>query len=520
MKNRFANLVRVRLRRMAYLYAATLVLFFLVSTSAQTAADRNIRITLLQVNDVYQISPIDRGTRGGLARLATLRRKIATESPHTLFLLGGDTLAPSVASSIFKGRQMIALWNAVGLDYAVLGNHEFDFGDDVLRERMKESRFTWLGANVFDRRARKTFGDTPLFVVREFEGVKIGLFGVLTPETQRASKPSANVEFRDPCETAKRIAGEIRARGAQIVIALTHLTMRQDKALAACAPIDVIIGGHEHTLLQSLAGRTPIFKMGSDARNVGRIDLNIDRATGKLTSIDWEIIPVTNEVSDDPQVAALVAEYEKRLSAELDKTVGSTLVQLDARQRPSRSGETNLGSFVADAFRQVMKADAAIINGGSIRSNVTFGPGTLTKRDLLSILPFENHVVKVEVTGAILREALEHGVSRIVEEREAGQFPQISGMRFVFDGRLPPGKRVVSVTVNEQPLDERKTYTLATSAYVLGGGDGYAMLRAARPLVNPEEGPTEADVLINAVAQAGEIKPQTDGRIRRLDGEK
>ena len=518
MKNRFIRLAR--LRYAPFLCAVILILLVLVSASAQTAAERNVRISLLQVNDVYQISPTNNGTRGGLARLATLRRKIAVESPHTLFLLGGDTLAPSVASNIFKGRQMIDAWNAVGLDYAVLGNHEFDFGDDVLLERMKESRFAWLGANVFDRRTGKTFGDTPPFVIRELGGVKIGLFGVLTPETGRASKPSENVEFRDPCETAKRIVPEMRARGAQVVIALTHLTMRQDKALAACAPVDVIIGGHEHTLLQSLVGSTPIFKMGSDARNLGRIDLNVDRATGKLTSIDWEIVPVTNEVSDDPQVAVLVAEYEKRLSAELDKSIGSTLVQLDARQRANRSGETNLGSFVADTFRQAMKADVAIINGGSIRSNATFGPGSLTKRDLLSILPFENHVVKVEVTGVVLREALEHGVSRVAEEREAGQFPQISGVQFAFDGRLPAGRRVVSVKVNGQPLDDRKTYTLATTAYVLGGGDGYMMLRVARPLVNAEEGPTEADVLINAVAQAGEIKPQTDGRIRRLDGEK
>ncbi|MBA2340289.1 MAG: 5'-nucleotidase C-terminal domain-containing protein [Pyrinomonadaceae bacterium] len=350
--------------------------------------------------------------------------------------------------------------------------------------------------------------------------MKIGLFGVLTPETARTSKASADVQFLDPCETARKTAAEIRAQGAQVVVALTHLTMRQDKALAACAPLDVIIGGHEHSLLQSLAGRTPIFKMGSDARNLGRIDLNIEAATGKLTSIDWEIIPVTNEVPDEPQVAILIAEYEKRLSAELDKVVGSTGVQLDARQETNRSRETNLGSFVADAYRQALKADVALLNGGSIRTNATFGPGALTKRDLLSILPFENHLVKIEVTGALLREALEHGVSQVVEEREAGQFPQISGMRFVFDGRRPSGKRVVSVSINNQPLDDRKTYTLATSAYVYGGGDGYTMLRSARPVINAEEGPVEADVLINAVAQEGrEIKPQRDGRIRRLDDE-
>ena len=486
------------------------------ATATAAARERTVRVTLLQVNDVYQISPVDRGTRGGLERLATLRGRIVAESPHTLYLLGGDTIAPSVASNIFKGRQMIALWNATGLDYAVLGNHEFDFGDAVLRERMKESRFGWLGANVIDRQTGKPFGDMPPFVVREFGGIKVGLFGVLTPDTARASKAGPDVEFRDPCETAKKTVPLMRAAGAQVIVALTHLTMSQDKEMARCAPIDVIIGGHEHTVLQSLAGRTPIFKMGSDGRNLGRIDLNISGTTGALDSIDWEVIPVTSDIPEEPASAALAAEYEKTLSVELDQFVGRTSVALDARQETNRTQETNLGSFIADAYRKWAGADVALMNSGSVRSNTTFGPGALTKRDVLSILPFENHIVKVEVKGAILRAALEYGVSRVVEDKEAGQFPQVSGLAFVFDERRPAGSRILSVTVAGRPLDDTKTYTLASNAYVIGGGDGYKMFRGARYLLEPEEGPVEATVLMDAIAAAKEIAPRTDGRIKRL----
>ena len=488
------------------------------SSSRKAGREPSVRVTLLQVNDVYQISPVDRGARGGLARVAALKRKIMQESPHTLLLLGGDTIAPSVASNIFKGRQMIATWNATGLDVAVLGNHEFDFGDAILLERMRESRFLWLGTNVFDRRTGKLFGEMPPFVVREFGGVKVGLFGVLTPETKNSSKPGADVEFRDPCETAKQIVPQIRARGAQVIVAVTHLTMAEDKALARCAEIDVIIGGHEHTLLQSLSGRTPIFKVGSDARNLGRIDLNISKRTGAIESIDWEIIPVTSDIRDEPaEIVALVGEYEKKLSAELDQPVGITKVELDARQQTNRSRETNLGSFIADAYRRWGQTDVGFLNGGSIRSNTTFGPGTLTKRDVLSILPFENHVVKVEVTGATLRAALEHGVSRIVESSEEGRFPQVSGMTFTFDGRRPSGSRVVDVTIGGRPLDERKTYTLSTVAYLIGGGDGYTMFAGARYLFDPEGGPVEAALLMDTIAALKEINPQPDGRIKRLD---
>ncbi|HEV2881431.1 MAG TPA: 5'-nucleotidase C-terminal domain-containing protein [Pyrinomonadaceae bacterium] len=513
-------------RRRGHRAALALVFAFVaaVSTFAQTgaaqgaAAGETVRVTLLQVNDVYQISPVDRGRRGGLARIATLRKKIAEESPHTLYLLAGDTLGPSVASNIFKGRQMIAAWNATGLDYAALGNHEFDFGDAVLRERMRESKFIWLGSNVFDRKTGKLFGDMPPFVVRDFGGVSVGLFGLLTTDTKQSSSPGADVEFHDPCGTARKMTKQLRARGVRTIVAITHLTIEHDKRLARCAPdIDVIIGGHEHTVLQSLAGRTPIFKMGSDARNLGRIDLNIYRRGGALESIDWEIIPVTDAVADDPQAAAVIGEYEKKLSAELDLPVGRTTVELDARQETNRSRETNLGSFIADAYRKYAGADVAILNGGSIRSNTTYGPGALTKRDVLSILPFENPIVKIEVTGATLRAALEHGVSRVREEKEAGLFPQVSGLRFTYDGRLAPGARVTSVTVGGAPLDPAKTYTLAVNTYVLGGGDGYTMFKDARLLLKPEEAQVEPAMLMNTVTAAGEIAPVVDGRIQRSD---
>jgi 5'-nucleotidase len=510
-------------RRQSLLALALTFFVATVSTFAQqptapAQVGETVRVTLLQVNDVYQISPVDKGKRGGLARLATLRKIVLEESPHTLYLLAGDTLGPSVASNIFKGQQMIAAWNATGLDYAVLGNHEFDFGDAILRERMRESKFTWLGSNVFDRKSGKLFGDMPPYVVREFGGVKVGLFGLLTTDTKQTSSPGADVEFRDPCRTANETIKQLRRRGARTIVAITHLTIEHDKRLARCAPgIDVIIGGHEHTVLQSLSERTPIFKMGSDGRNLGRIDLNIYRRDGRIESVDWELIPVTDGVVEEPQSAAVVAEYEKKLSAELDLPVGRTTVELDARQETNRSRETNLGSFIADSYRKYAQADVALLNGGSIRSNTTYGPGALSKRDVLSILPFENPIVKIEITGATLRAALEHGVSRVREEKEAGLFPQVSGLRFTYDGRLAPGARVTSVTVNGAPLDNAKTYTLAVNTYVLGGGDGYTMFKDAPLLLKPEEAQVEPAMLMNTISAAKEIAPTTDGRITRSD---
>ncbi|HEX8145092.1 MAG TPA: 5'-nucleotidase C-terminal domain-containing protein [Pyrinomonadaceae bacterium] len=510
------NPIRLASRRTALALLLMLVAAF-SAASQQAQSSKCVRVTLLQVNDVYQFMPVDRGTSGGLARVSTLRKQIMKDSPNTLFLFSGDTISPSVESIKLKGQQMIDAWNNIGLDYAALGNHEFDFGPDVLLQRMKESKFQWLAANVVDKEG-KSFGGMPPFVVRDVGGVRVGFFGLLLPETTTTSAPGPNVKILGSCETARRIVPQMRAGGAQIIVAITHLSMREDKELAHCVPeIDIIIGGHEHTLLQSLAGRTPIFKMTADARQLGRYDLTVDAATGRLQSVDWQIIPVNEDVEADPQFAAVNEKYKEFL-ATYTEMVGRTNVRLDARSEPNRTGETNIGNFVADSFRQAMSADVALINGGTIRADTIFEPGPLSKHDVLAILPFGTEVVKVEVTGATLRKALENGVSQSGPGAEPGRFPQVSGLRFSFETSSPAGSRVKKVTINGQPLDDKKSYTLATNVYLLGGGDGYEMLKGAKRLTRQGEGQIDAEILRRTIAAAtGGISPQTDGRIEWMN---
>jgi 5'-nucleotidase len=496
--------------------ALLFALLAILPTFAQKNTECTVRVTLLQVNDVYQFTPVEGGKRGGLARVSALRKKIIANSPHTLFLLAGDTISPSVESITYKGKQMIDAWNLSGLDLATFGNHEFDFGPDVLRERVAESKFKWLAANVIDKKTGKPFADTPEFLIREFEGVKVGFFGLTLPETKTTSRPGPDVDILDPCTTATRIVPEIRARGAQVVIGLTHLSMQEDKQLARCSGVDLILGGHEHSLLESMAGHAPILKMTADARQLGRIDLNISKTTGQLQSIDWQVIQVTDELPEDAQFASLERKYGSLLK-ELARRVGHTNVELEARGAVGRTRETNIGDFVADAFRVATGADVAIMNGGSIRADDIIKPGDLTRRDVLSLLPFKNRVVKLEITGATLRAALEHGVARSAEDAEPGRFPQVSGMRYVFDASRSPGARITKLTVNGKPLDDRKTYTLATTDYVAGGGDGYAMLKDARLLIPVAQGQFDSDVLQKAISLVRAIAPKTDGRITRLD---
>lgn len=486
-------------------------------TSAQQADNCNVRVTLLQLNDVYQFTEVDGDTRGGLARVMTLKKRIEAESPHTLFMMAGDTISPSVESITHKGAQMIDAWNVAGLDYATFGNHEFDFGPAVLIERIRESKFKWLAANVIDKKTGQPFGGAEPFVIREFDGVRVGIFGLVLPETKSTSRPGPEVEFLNSCETAKKTVAAMREKGASVIVGLTHLSMAEDKKVAHCADVDVIIGGHEHTLLQSSAGGAPIFKTPADARSLARVDLNISKKTGTVDSIDWEIIPITKEIDPDPAFAPVISKYASLLK-ELAIPVGRTAVMLNARSAISRNEETNVGNFVTDAFRKATDAEVALMNGGSIRADAEIGPGPLTRRHVLSILPFKNKVLKLQVTGATLRAALEHGVSRSAEENEPGRFPQVSGIKFSFDAGKPVGQRVTSVTVNGVPLADTRNYTLATTNFLaLDGGDGYTMLQGATQLITAENAQLDSDILARAIAAERAIAPNTEGRITRLD---
>jgi 5'-nucleotidase len=499
--------------------ALGLLVFFLTVPilPAQQAADCNVRVTLLQVNDVYQFTPVDQGNAGGLARVLTLQKSIRQENPNTLFLMAGDTISPSVESITYKGAQMIEAWNVAGLDYATFGNHEFDFGPDVLKERMKESKFGWIAANVIEKSTGKVFAGAEPFVIREFGGVKIGIFGLVLPDTKNTSRPGNDVEFLNPCETAKTMVSEIHNRGAKVVVALTHLSMAEDKEVARCSGVNLIIGGHEHTLLESYAGGAPIFKMTADARELGRFDLNISKTTGELSSIDWKVIKVDTQTKDDPLFASVYRKYASLL-AELDQPVGRTSVPLDGRSAENRTVETNLGNLVADSFRKATLSDVGLVNGGSIRIDEIIPTGKLTMRDVLSTLPFKNKLIKIEVDGTLLRKVLEHGVSQVAPNAQPGGFPQISGIQFSYDATKPPGERVVDVKVNGQPLVASRKYSLATTTFVaLDGGDGYTMLKDATVLTPPAKTILDSDALRQAIASGRPVAAKVEGRIKRLD---
>src|SRR2546428_7573166 len=300
---------------------------------------------------------------------------------------------------------MVVALNAFGLDLATFGNHEFDFGPDVLRERMAESKFAWLSANVVDRASGRVFGGARPDLLLTFDGLAVGFLGLTTPETAWVSSPGPDVVFGDPRVTGREAASRLRARGAKLVVAITHQGMAADGALAGAAGLDVILGGHEHEPLIAEEGKTLITKAGSDARYLVQVDLWVAR-DGRLVERSWTFREVSQRVQPDPVVAALVTSYAKRLAQDLDVVVGRTSVALEAHSGKVTTEETNLGDFVADVMRERLQSDVALVNGGAIRRHPPGPLGPLPRRGVASLFPFAPVVRQREVAPRALLPAL------------------------------------------------------------------------------------------------------------------
>ncbi len=473
------------------------------------------KITFLHTNDVYEISPS--GGEGGLAEVMTLIRAEREASEHSITTFGGDLISPSVMSGLTKGAQMIEIMNAIGVDVAVPGNHEFDFGPEVAAQRIGESKFPWLGTNVLGADDKPALGMKDTLIV-EKGGFKIGFFGLLAPETDVLSSPGKGIEFASVIETAEEAVAGLKEAGAEVIVALTHLEIAVDRELAmAVSGIDMILGGHDHDPITFYEGGVMIHKSGYDAHYLGAVDLSlewVERRGKKRLSVRpaWRMIS-TAGIQPDAEIKVLVDRHNAKLDAEMAMVVGKTGVELDTRRSSVRTAETNMGNLIADAIRAAVKADVGLTNGGGIRGDKTYPAGTeLTRKDILTELPFGNVTVLMEISGADLLDALENGVSKV--EDKAGRFPQISGMSFVYDPKAPAGSRVAEVKIGDTPLDPDGTYKLATNDYMASGGDGYASLKNGIALIDASAATLMATTVMNHIQAKGSVAPEVEGRIK------
>ena len=483
---------------------------------AAPAAAEPATLTIVHVNDLDRLD--GSGDRGGVARLATVVRAVRASASHVLVTNGGDTISPSLLSSFDQGAHMIDLFNQVGFDAMVLGNHEFDFTPAVTVARIAEAGFPVLSSNAVEPDGTLIDGVTENLMV-EVGPYKVGMFGLTTAATPMISS-SDPVTFRPATEVAAEQARKLRDAGADLVVALAHTGRGEDEALMRQGVVDLLLSGHDHDMRVEIGAGATFVESGAQAEFVTIVEIAMDTAEGRNgPHFVWEpSVRIVNTVSasPDPELQAAVDAYLGGLEQELDVEIGSTAVELDSRRSVVRSRESGIANLFADAMRAATGADVALTNGGGIRADRVYPPGTtLLRRDIRSELPFGNRTILLEVTGTDLLAALENGVGGV--EMGAGRFPHVSGMAFGFDASKPPGSRVAGVTVGGTPLDPSRTYRLATNDFLGRGGDGYEMFAGAPRLIDAAAGKLVAAQVIDAIAAAGEIAPKIENRIVRLD---
>lgn len=393
---------------------------------------------------------------------------------------------------------MVPVLNGTGIDVACLGNHDLDFGMEQFSYLAKQCTFPWLVANVLD----PALGDNvPLgnckrtVMLTASNGIKIGVIGLVEREwlaTINSLPP--NLKYLSASATAAELVPQLRADGAEIVVAITHQRQPNDEKLANKLPhgmLDLILGGHDHTYDHCVINGMHLLRSGTDFKQLSYIE-----ARRKSSGSGWDFTikrrDVLASIAEDPPTLKIVDQLTSALKAKLEKPIGYAAAPLDARFTTVRLKESNYANFVCDLMRLHYNTDCCIMAAGTVRGDQVYPPGVLRVKDIMNCFPFEDPCVVIEVSGQAIVDALENGVSTYPALE--GRFPQVSGIHFSFDPSKPGGRRCSKVKIKGKPVDLQKQYSLATRDYMVRGKDGFTSLLldsdggSAKSIVSEENG--------------------------------
>ena len=465
-----------------------------------------------------------------------LRDALAAKGENVVVLNAGDNFQGSLFFTTYQGAVEAEMLDRLGIDAMVYGNHEFDLGPAPLAAFVEAVDFPVLSGNV------DVSGDNLLaphalkHVVLDFEGEKVGIVGVVTPETAEISTPGPTVTFLDPVTFVTEEVAALKAEGVERVVVLSHLGAPADIDLAEkVAGVDAIVGGHTHTLFSNTDEKAPykyplmvngpdgvpvpIVSAGAYSRDLGHLVLTWD-AAGVVTAATGDTMLLDASVTPDEAVLARIKELGGPIEELKAKVVAQVPADIDGSRETCRAGECAMGSLVAEAMLDRVKAQGVTIalqNGGGLRASI--GAGDVSMGDVLAVLPFQNTLSTFNIPGSAIVSALENGVSQV--EDGGGRFPQVAGLRFAWDPKVAPGEgRITSVEVREGdawvPIDPAKVYLAATNNFMRNGGDGYVSLRDEATNAY-DYGPGLEMVLADYLAAHPDYVPGTDGRVTKAE---
>ncbi|MBI3553967.1 MAG: bifunctional metallophosphatase/5'-nucleotidase [Elusimicrobia bacterium] len=494
----------------------------LLASCPALASAENIKLTVFHTSDVhgwimarpafwYKEDP--KRMVGGFAALSSV---VKAERGPKLLLDSGDWFQGTPEGYVSRGGVAVDLLNALDYDAVVVGNHDFDFGQERLRELIGGLKVPALAANIRDAKTHSRAPWVKPWIVKEVAGVRVGVFG-LTYANMRAMTFPENIEgleFRCAVDEAKDAVAELKKEGATVIIAATHLGFESpefgkfegDQTLARKVPgIDLIAGGHTHKLVfdPPHENGTLITQPGNTLSNVGKVVLEIDPKTKKVVSSKGELVTLwIDQAGEDPEVLKLVKRAGDEVSKAFDVVIGTAAETV----KRERGAEGAMGDWFTDCVRDYAGTDIALSNGSGIRADIPAGPITL--RTIYNVMPFDNRLVKLTMTGKQVEEAFDHGAGL------GGEMVQESGAAFSYSRGKPSGERVSHVLVGGKPLAPSATYTLETSDFLVSGGDGFASFKQAK------QEPTKVllrDVIRRCVEKSPLVKAPAMGRMISLE---
>lgn len=493
-----------------YLHLIFLLIFILSLSFAQQASTIDLKI--LHINDFhgrllpYIVRSISENIPvSGGAYLGYLINEERAKNPEgTLLLSAGDMFQGTPISNIFKGEPVIKMMNYLKFDAMTIGNHEFDWGQELLQSWIKDSNFPYLAANIL--KDGKYLPNVYPYTIIERKGLKIAIIGVTTTETAYIVKPDyvKDLTFVEPEKVLPSIIDEVREKGANLIIVLSHLGYDMDKKLAENVKgIDIIVGGHSHTVVTqpTIVRGTLIVQAGYNGIYLGVLDLKVQPETGLILGFSKENILKTvfagPENKFDKEIAQIVEKYNAQLKEEFSKVVGETLVDLVRNYNE----ESNVGNVICDAMLEASKAQIAFQNSGGIRVDIP--KGKITMEQVYSLLPFDNVLVEMDLKGKDILDLLEQSATL-----EKGIL-QVAGIKVKYDMRKPVGSRVIEVLVNGEPLDLEKTYRIVTNDFLAAGGDKFTAFTKGK---NVTYGDMLRDVFAEYLKKHSPIEPKVEGR--------
>ncbi len=467
-------------------------------------------IDVLDITDFHG-SLLPAGKNIGIVKLVGEVKKQRAANPNgTILVSAGDLFQGSAESNLLYGKPVAACLKEAGVAVSAIGNHEYDWGIQRTGDWEAIGGFKFIAANIYDRKTQKPVSYTKPYQIFEVNGVKIAFIGLTTPETAWKTKPDnvANVEFKDPVEILPTYVKEVRAAGANIVIALGHLGGTADKAgnitgeaaeLVKVEGLDGILAGHSHEMVVGQVGKIPYVMAYYNGRSLGHltfiVEKNSPKVVGSKAALDNLFLRPTT-LPDDQATKDILAKYLDSIQPILAEKIG--LAKLDLNH--DTKAPSVMGEWVCDIMRERTGAQIGFQNGGGLRTSLP--QGDLTVGGLYQVMPFDNTLVTAKLTGAQVRETVENGL----DNQKVGYFGQLSGLFVTYDLSKPFGQRIVTITLeNGEPIDNSKLYTVVANDFMFSGGDMYLALKQGKEV--KDTGVPIRDSLIEYIRAKKEINP-------------